>query len=202
MDIRNLYPGSYASCCYLVSQGRDAVLIDCSAPVAAVCSALEAQQLTLHAILCTHGHFDHILTANEMREALGVPLYIHAEDAEMLTDNHKNAFAHFFDAGRAWSPAEGTFSDGDTLTFGELTLTVMHTPGHSKGSSAFLVEDAILTGDTLFLGCYGRTDLYGGDTEALRRSLQALARLPAQSTVYPGHGDHGSLSEALEQFRS
>ena len=202
MDICNLYPGGFASCCYLLCEGSDAVLIDCSAPVSAVKAALDKRGLTLHAILCTHGHFDHILTADELREALHVPLYIHEDDAEMLTDSRKNAFSLFFGTERTWRPAERTFHDGERLTFGALSLHVMSTPGHSKGSSVFLTDGIALTGDTLFVGGYGRTDLHGGDTAALLRSLQALSCLPEEAVVYPGHGEHGTLSEAMEQFRS
>ena len=202
MDICNLYPGGFASCCYLLCEESDAVLIDCSAPVSAVKAELDKRGVTLRAILCTHGHFDHILTADELRETLHVPLYIHEEDAEMLTDSRKNAHSLFFGTERTWHPAEHTFCDGERLTFGALSRTVMSTPGHSKGSSVFLTDGILLTGDTLFVGGYGRTDLHGGDTAALVRSLQALSCLPEETVVYPGHGEHGTLSEALEQFRS
>ena len=127
----------------------------------------------------------------------------------MLTDSRKNAFSLFFGtertwrpAERTWRPAERTFHDGERLTFGALSLHVMSTPGHSKGSSVFLTDGIALTGDTLFVGGYGRTDLHGGDTAALLRSLQALSCLPEEAVVYPGHGEHGTLSEAMEQFRS
>ena len=77
MKITDLHPGGFASACYLASVGRDAVLIDCSAPVSAVREALEQSGTRLHAILCTHGHFDHILTADAVRDAFDVPLLIH-----------------------------------------------------------------------------------------------------------------------------
>lgn len=197
MEIVDLSPGGYAACCYLLIHGHDAVLIDCSAPADAVREALVEHNAGLRAILCTHGHFDHVLTADSLRRALDVPLYIHRDDAEMLEDGTKNAHTLFFGYDRTWQPAEQTFRDGDVLTFGAVTLQVMHTPGHSRGSSVFLADGIAFTGDTLFDGNVGRTDLYGGDTQALRRSLQALSALDGSLCIYPGHGGHTTLKNAL-----
>lgn len=197
MEITDLGSRGFASCCYLVTQNCDAVLIDCSAPVSTVKAALQAKGCDLHAILCTHGHFDHILTADAMREAFGVPLYIHEADAEMLPDGHKNAYSTFFGGPFSQSPPERVFIHGDLLTFGSLSLQAMHTPGHSRGSSVFLSDETLFSGDTLFAGGYGRTDLYGGDAAALRRSLQGLSALDSSLTVYPGHGESTTLKHAL-----
>ena len=198
MEIRNLYPGGFASNCYLLAEGEDAVLIDCSAPAADVRAALDDVHATLRAVLCTHGHFDHVLTADAVREALGVPLYLHREDAEMLTDGDKNSFATFFGFPKTWRPAERLFDEGDTLTFGKLSFKVLHTPGHSKGSSSLLCEGMLFTGDTLFANGFGRTDLYGGDDKALCSSLQRLYTLPEGLTVYPGHGDATLLNHLIK----
>ena len=187
LNVVNLYPGGFASNCYLVSKGRDAVLIDCSAPAEAVQKQLHEQGVRLHAILCTHGHFDHVLTADRVRADLGVPLYIHKADAEMLTDSEKNAFSFFFGYRKAWQPAERLFEANDTLTFGALSLAVLHTPGHSGGSTSLLCENALFTGDTLFAEGYGRTDLYGGSMIATFQSLRKLAELEGNYTVLPGH---------------
>ena len=199
MEITNLYPGGFASNCYLITNDTDAVLIDCSTPLATVQDALAKQNAALRAVLCTHGHFDHLLTADEVRKAFGVPLYLHEQDAEMPADGHKNAFTTFFGYERTWLPAERTFAEGDLLTFGSLTLRVLHTPGHSKGSSCFLLENALFTGDTLFAPGFGRTDLYGGDFSALQRSLGRLYTLPEHLTVYPGHGNFALLKHLIDQ---
>lgn len=198
MDIFALYPGGFAGTTYLLCHGGDAVLIDCSSKIQALTGILERQGCTLRAILCTHGHFDHLLTADEVRQALHVPLYIHEADAEMLADSHKNAFSIFFDSELVRKPPEHTFRHGDVLTFGAITLRVQHTPGHSKGSSTLIGENFAFTGDTLFAGNVGRTDLYGGDAVRLRQSLQELSALPRDLTIYPGHGDSATLGEALD----
>lgn len=199
MEITDLSPGGFACACYLVREGTDAVLIDCSATPEVVEAALEQQGARLAAILCTHGHFDHILTADALRDAFGVPLFLHEADAEMPEDNEKNAFAVFFgNSSFHVRSADRLFKDGETLRFGALAFTVMHTPGHSKGSSVFLLDNVAFTGDTLFAGGWGRTDLYGGDAFTLRRSLQALSDLPKNIRIYPGHGGPSTLQNALD----
>ncbi|MBQ8342073.1 MAG: MBL fold metallo-hydrolase [Clostridia bacterium] len=197
MEITDLSPGGFASCCYLVTEGHDAVLVDCTASAEVVREALIEREAGLRAIVCTHGHFDHLLTADAVRRALDVPLYIHGDDAELLTDGQKNAHATFFGFDRVWRPAEQTFEGGEVLTFGKLSFRVLHTPGHTRGSSVFLINDVAFTGDTLFAAGYGRTDLYGGDATQLRRSLQALSALDGSLRIYPGHGESTTLQNAL-----
>ncbi len=199
MKIVNLYPGGFACNAYLVIKDKDAVLIDCSAPVTTVRQALAREGAELRAVLCTHGHFDHLLTADEIREAFDVPLYLHEADAEMPADGEKNAFSLFFGFGKTWRPAERLFAEGDVLTFGALCFKVLHTPGHSAGSSVFHAEEALFTGDTLFANGFGRTDLYGGDHDTLCRSLGRLYTLPEALTIYPGHGDTALLKHLMNK---
>ena len=118
----------------------------------------------------------------------------------MPGDGRKNAYAIFFGHNQAFRPAEGMFDNGDTLTFGALSLRIMHTPGHSRGSCIFLGDGVAFTGDTLFASGYGRTDLYGGDATALRQSLQALSMLDGSLCIYPGHGEPTTLQNALKRL--
>lgn len=199
MEITDLSPGGFACACYLLCEGTDAVLIDCSATPEAVEAALDKQGARLAAILCTHGHFDHILTADALRDHFKVPLFLHEADAEMPADNEKNAFSVFFgDSAFHARPADRLFKDQDVLRFGALSCTVMHTPGHSRGSSVFLFDNVAFTGDTLFTGGWGRTDLYGGDALTLRHSLQRLSDLTPDICIYPGHGGPSTLKYALD----
>ena len=200
MEVLNLSPGGFACACYLVYKQQDAVLIDCSVDADILQRELALRQLRLHAILCTHGHFDHILTADAVRKQCDVPLFLHQKDADMPADGIKNAYSVFFGKERCWQPAQRLFADGDTLTFGDLTFTVMHTPGHTAGSSVFVCDNTVFTGDTLFVHGYGRTDLYSGDGAQLRRSLQALSLLPPTHRIYPGHGSPAVLEQALSRL--
>lgn len=201
MEIVNLFPGSFASNCYVLIAKGDAAVVDPSANADVILDTVEKHGATLRYVLLTHGHFDHILTLDALREKSKAPAYIHKEDAEMLPDSEKNAFRYFFGTSRAWRPAEQTLLDGDTLTLGGEEIRVMHTPGHSKGSVCYLCNGELLvTGDTLFDGNVGRSDLYGGDEAALVASLRKLSALPRDLRIYPGHGEHALLGASLDIF--
>ena len=199
MEIKNLYPGSWGSNCYLLISGCHGAIVDPSAKAETLFQELEKQGATLDFILLTHGHFDHIVSLDTLREYTFAPAYIHKDDADMPADSRKNAFYHFFKMERCYRQPEKTFQNGDVLKLGDETIRVIHTPGHSKGSSCFLCgEDKLLTGDTLFADNYGRYDLYGGDPRVLFESLQNMRNLPQHLTIYPGHGETALLGEALD----
>lgn len=196
MQIFNLSPGGIAANCYFVACGDTAVLIDATAAPAAVERTQLESGAHLVAILCTHGHFDHLLSEKQLRATFGVPLYLHTKDAENPADAGKNA-SEACGIPRVFHPADRLLTDGEELHFGGLSFRVMHTPGHTKGSVVYLTENAAFTGDTLFENGFGRTDLYGGDFAALRHSLEALSKLPPDTEIYPGHGGSARLADAL-----
>ena len=199
MEIINLYPGSFASNCYLLVSGSHAAIADPSLNAERLLDELRSRHLTLDYILLTHGHFDHVLALDELRDACGVSAYIHEADAELLSDSHKNGFSYFFGRERVFRPAERTLTHGNVLTLGDERICVVHTPGHTKGSVCYQCDGGILlTGDTLFDGAYGRFDLYGGDARTLYDSLRSLHTLPKDLTIYPGHGAHTRLGDALD----
>lgn len=202
MEILTLTPVSFESNSYLLCEGNEAILVDAGADPDRVEEALATRGLTLSAIVLTHGHFDHILSVDLLRERYGAPVLIHAADAELLGDGEKNAFATFFGRSRAWHPADRTLREGDEITLGDKTLTVLHTPGHTEGCICLLGDGILLSGDTLFASGYGRYDLYGGDEETLKISLRRLASLPADTVIYPGHGGASALDKALAFSRS
>jgi len=199
LELENLYPGSWGSNCYILKSGSHAAVVDPSPQAEVILRHLEKEGLTLDMILLTHGHFDHIVSLDTLRDATHAPAYIHEDDAEMPSDSRKNAFYHFFRMERTYRTPEHTFRDGEVLKLGEETIRVIHTPGHSKGSCCFLCgEDKLLTGDTLFDGNYGRYDLYGGNPQTLFETLRGMRNLPQHLTIYPGHGDYAVLGEALD----
>lgn len=202
MRLRCIAPDSFASNCYLLlseHKGQTlALVIDPGVSVESILQALEQESAVLQGILLTHGHFDHVLSLDALRDVLPhVPTYIHEADAELLTDAKKNAFATLFGLDRTWRSADRQLKDGDTLTLGEDCIHVLHTPGHTRGSVCYQCDGMLLSGDTLFANGYGRYDLYGGDAQALLGSLQSLRALPQQLRIYPGHGESASLSDAL-----
>lgn len=205
MRIYRLYPGSFGSNCYLlISCDGSAAVVDPSPDADTILSALKEEQAVLSDILLTHGHFDHILSLDTLRDRTGVSAGIHLLDRDLPADADRNAFATFFRQSRTWRTPENTFSDGDKLAVGSETLTVLHTPGHTAGSCCFLLNGGqdLLTGDTLFANSYGRTDLWSGNAAELKKSLERLAELPPDTVIHPGHGGSATLGNALAAVRS
>lgn len=137
-------------------------------------------------ILLTHGHYDHTTAVPDLVKALpGVQVYIHQADANGAGSQLFPLAAQVKDL--------NNYDEGDTLTLGSLTIEVMHTPGHSKGSVTLKVGDVLFTGDTLFCGSCGRTDLRGGSYEEIMVSLKRLGELEGDFHVCPGHDRTSTL---------
>ena len=200
MRVLNICEGSWASNCYAVISDGHALIIDPSSSARAITETLAREGAVLDGILLTHGHFDHILSLDTLREKTGAPAYIHHEDAIMLTDGKKNAFYELFGKERAYRPAEILLSDGDTIPIGTKKLIVYHTPGHTHGSVCFLTDGLIFSGDTIFAESYGRCDLWNGDISKMRDSLKKLSKLDRALTLYSGHGQSCTLGEALNNL--
>ncbi len=145
--------------------------------------------LTVRALVATHAHFDHIVAAERLRELTGAPFHMHREDKPLL-DWFQESGKVFLGVDLAPPPEVDSDADeGDTLSAGSSTLQVLHTPGHSPGSISLVGEGVVFSGDTLFAGSIGRTDLPGGDTDALLGSVRAkLFVLDPETPVLPGHG--------------
>ena len=198
MKILNICEASWAANCYLLVSGTHALVIDPSASAKAISEALNSEGATLEGILLTHGHFDHIVSLDNLRDKINAPAYIHTEDAVMLTDGKKNAFYELFGRERAYRAADKLLNDGDVISLGDEKLTVFHTPGHTHGSVCFISDGVVFTGDTLFADTYGRCDLWNGDEAKMRESLHKLGMLDRALTIYPGHGQSYNLGMALD----
>lgn len=200
MEIENVTLGGYAANSYLVTEGGDAVLVDCSTEPEALAKRLARHGAALRAILLTHGHYDHYMRIRELRAAYGVLVYLHEDDADFPEDPVLNAYHVFHGVGAAFPPADVLVREGDVLTFGALSFGVIHTPGHTPGSVLYRAGDALFTGDTLMACGYGRTTFAGGSTPAMRQSLQKIAALPRHFTIYPGHGEEAPLDAAIRNI--
>lgn len=195
MKIIVMQVGMLSVNCYIVvSDSQNAAVIDPGGEAERILDYLQTNKLTLKRILLTHGHIDHIGAVKVLKDRTGAEIYIHDLDAEMLNDPVKNLASPFRMAYQPVSP-DHTFSDGSRISLDEITFTVMHTPGHTKGSSVFLTGTTMFSGDTLFQGSIGRTDFYGGDYEAKQRSLKKLSELETDYTVLSGHGEKTTLGE-------
>jgi hydroxyacylglutathione hydrolase len=196
--VRSVVVGPFAMNAYLAACGEtgEAVLVDPGAEVERVL-ALAEPGWRIGRIFLTHGHIDHVAGAAQARAATGARLSIHPDDEPWLAGLPRQAEMFGFE-GATVPVVDQRHRDGDALTLGALTATVLHTPGHSAGSTClwFPEADVLFTGDTLFSGSVGRTDLPGGDFEALARSIrEKLFPLGDDVTFHPGHGPSGTLGE-------
>jgi glyoxylase-like metal-dependent hydrolase (beta-lactamase superfamily II) len=174
---------------------RQAVVIDPGDDADRILTTLAGDRLTLVYIINTHGHFDHVGANKRLKEATGADILIHRADAPMLSQLSATAAAWGL-AAEDSPTADRLLEDGDTITFGTHTLTVLHTPGHTPGGIGLYTEyddagtlkKAVFVGDTLFAGSIGRTDFPGGNFDTLINSIRSrLFTLDENVTVYPGH---------------
>ena len=180
MKISALQVGPIGTNCYLLEDESTnaAAIIDPGGEGERILAQVKADGVEVKLILLTHAHFDHTGGVAELHKAQPeVPVYLHPDDAALL--------------GSQVFPAVGAptvpYNEGDTLTLGSLTITVLHTPGHTPGGVCLQVGDALFTGDTLFQGSMGRTDFAGGSYEQIMESLKRLGQLPGDFHVLPGH---------------
>ena len=179
MEIIPLALGDYMTNCYILRQenSKECCILDPGYEAGRILSLLEEKQLTPEAILLTHGHFDHVGAVKDLAAETDCEVYISAADLS-LPPMITNGSLYY----------TGTYPENGSLTIAGLSFRVIPTPGHTPGSVCLMVEDAIFSGDTLFAGSCGRTDLPGGSWGSISASLKKLAALPGDYRVFPGHG--------------
>lgn len=157
-----------------------------------ILSYLKKNSLDLEYILLTHGHGDHIGAVNDIKSKTNATIIAHADEKELLNDNRKN-LSYSMHCGPQELDADIYVHDKGKLELGNLKLSFIHTPGHTKGCMCIRVNDDMFTGDTLFAGSIGRTDLYGGDYKQIEKSLKKLKKFEDSVKVHPGHGPSSTL---------
>jgi glyoxylase-like metal-dependent hydrolase (beta-lactamase superfamily II) len=188
MKVSIMQVGPIGTNCYILEDEKKIAVIDPGDEAERILEVLEETEGTVEYILLTHGHYDHTTAVPELHRALPeAKIYIHQADAN--------------GAGSRLFPLAGQvdglllYDEGDALPLGSLTIEVLHTPGHSKGSVTLRAGDVLFTGDTLFAGSMGRTDLSGGDEGEIMASLKRLGELEGSFTVCPGHMQTSTLDQ-------
>ncbi|MDO4542547.1 MAG: MBL fold metallo-hydrolase [Bacillota bacterium] len=190
MDVYKVEVMPIGTNCYLAmdKDTKEGVVIDPGGSAELILSNIEKKGMKPKAIINTHGHWDHSGANVEVADALKIPVYIHKDDADYLTDPAKNA-SNIMGTRSAARAADDFLAEGDEITFGGCSLKVLHTPGHTPGGISLYGEGVVFCGDSLFMGSIGRTDLPGGDYGVLIDSIkEKLLTLPGDTLVCPGHG--------------
>lgn len=196
MHIETIVVGEFQVNCYVVWADSDkAIVIDPGSDAELILQFLKQKQLTIAAYLLTHGHMDHICGLADLHDANPAPIGIHGADLEWAF-SRENQMPPYYGVPRRPAKIERTLKDGQEWTDAGLTYKVISTPGHTPGGVCFHFESekCLLTGDTLFAGSVGRTDLPGGNSSVLAASLKKLAHLDVSTLVYPGHGPSSDIA--------
>lgn len=195
LEIRTIPVGMGQANCYIISDDEEALIVDPGAGANIIQTTIEQIDTKPVAILLTHTHYDHIGALDAIREEYQVPVYVHPEEQAWLQDPAKNLSGLQGNHMTA-QKADHFFQPKETLEISNFKLTVVSTPGHSPGGVSFIFEEdeLVVTGDALFAGSIGRTDLPGSEPEKLLEGIrEQLFTLPDDYTIYPGHGGQSTL---------
>lgn len=188
--IEQLEVGPIMANCYILGceETKEGLVIDPGGDADQILMKIGKHGLTIKWIVNTHGHFDHVGANKKLKDATGAPIMIHSGDAPMLSQLSSAAASFGLKAENSPGPDQ-EIADGDTISFGNYSLKVMHTPGHSPGGVSLYADGHVFVGDTLFSGSIGRTDLPGGNYETLINSVESkIFTLPEETRVHCGHG--------------
>ena len=182
MNIKTLILGPLQVNCYILWETEQCHVIDPGFEPERVMKTCDELGLKIQAILLTHGHFDHVGGVKKIAEKTGCQVFLHPDELSLPP---------FITSGKLYYT--DTYAEGDEITLAGMTFTVLHTPGHTPGAVCLHFGDHLFTGDTLFAGSCGRTDLPGGSFATIKASLIRLASLPCNASIYPGHGEETTL---------
>lgn len=193
MKIHTVVVGPIRTNCYLIEDenSKEAIILDPGDEPEKILDEIKKNQLKPKYIVNTHGHFDHVTGNPKLKEKLNIPILAHPLDAQIT-------------AATISLPVDQLLTEGDLIKVGKITFTVIHTPGHTPGGICLYCkeEKVLFSGDTLFYGTYGRTDLPYSSEKAMQESLNKLMQLPPETRVYPGHDRPTTIGQEKQNLTS
>jgi glyoxylase-like metal-dependent hydrolase (beta-lactamase superfamily II) len=201
MIIKTVQVGELRTNCYIVasSKTKEAIIIDPGAEAEKIIEAIETEKLKPILIVNTHAHPDHVGANFELAEKYDIVAAL-GEDGYKMIEDYKGYFEDFSGLKIEDLSIENLLKDSSVIEIGDLKFRVIMTPGHSKGSICLYRKGVLFSGDTLFAGTYGRTDIPGGSEEKMQESIKKLMELPDETVVYPGHGSRTTIAEERKLY--
>jgi hydroxyacylglutathione hydrolase len=199
MKVERIVVGQLQSNCYIVYDEKSlkAMVVDPGDEPDRILDSITEKGLRVVYIVCTHGHFDHIGGVSEIKEGTSGKIALHKDEMALYLRATEQAALWGFDVNRQPKP-DILVADGDEIQVGELTFAILSTPGHSPGGICLYGEGIVLTGDTVFAGSVGRTDLFGGNIDDLKKSFRRVISLPPDTAILPGHGEPSTVRQEKE----
>ena len=196
MIIKSLVVGPLESNCFIVADKhtKEALLVDPGDEPERILELITENNFRIKFIVCTHAHFDHVGALTKIKKETNALIVIHKDEVDIYKHTRELASSWGYEIEPLPEP-DILASEGDNLNIGDLQFKIFHTPGHSPGGICLFGGGILITGDTLFAGSVGRTDLFGGDMEKLIKSFKRLMSLPEETRVLPGHGPLSTIRQ-------
>lgn len=198
MNYKKIISPLLGSNCYIVYDNNEALVIDPCIKASVITDMLENIKCILKYIIYTHAHIDHIIYGEELERETGIMTYGHIDDKDLYGDEYKNG-ALLFGMHIRFKTPDVFIDDNEELSIGNVVFKVIHTPGHTPGCICLYTEGYMFTGDTLFFGSIGRTDLGEGDTDLISASIKNKIYIyPKDTVILPGHGISTTIKYEME----
>ncbi len=196
MVIKKFVVGSLENNCFIIAdeKSKECLITDPGDEPDRILDFIRENNFKVKYIVCTHAHFDHVSAVSDIKKETEAMVVLHGDDLELYRSTKEQAASWGFDIDPQPEP-DIIASEGDKIELGGLRFEIIHTPGHSPGGICLYGEGILVSGDTLFAGSVGRTDLYGGNIGDLKKSFKRLMSLPDSTKILPGHGPESTIGK-------